>query len=68
MRGSSASLDFNFGSVAPSTTLAPLQVNGDVDFTGNPCVTLEASALPVGPGTYPLMTWTGTMSGAAPTR
>src|ERR1019366_6335512 len=66
--GSSAGLDFNFGAIAPSTTLAPLQVNGNVDFTaGTPALTIEATAIPTGSGVYPLMTWTGTMSGTAPT-
>ena len=66
--GSSAGLDFNFGALAPSTTLAPLQVNGNVDFTaGTPALTIEATAIPPGAGVYPLLTWTGTMLGTAPT-
>jgi autotransporter-associated beta strand protein len=66
--GSSTGLDFNFGAIAPSTTLAPLQVNGNVDFSaGTPALTIEATAIPPGSGVYPLLTWTGTMSGTAPT-
>jgi len=66
--GSSAGLDFNFGTLAPSTTLAPLQVNGNVDFSaGAPALTIEATAIPPGSGVYPLVTWTGTLLGTAPT-
>ncbi|MEI6197666.1 MAG: autotransporter-associated beta strand repeat-containing protein, partial [Verrucomicrobiota bacterium] len=66
--GANAKLDFNFGySVVPSASLAPLQVNGNVTFTGTPGVTIEAGAIPTGPGTYLLLTWTGTASGTAPT-
>jgi autotransporter-associated beta strand protein len=69
---SGGALDFDFGhnlasALVPSTTLAPLQVNGNVDFTaGTPSVTIEALALPTSPGTYPLITWTGSLSGTAP--
>lgn len=59
--------DFNFGSVVPSTTLAPLQINGNMDFTATPTVTIEAATLPSGTGVYPLIHWTGTTSGAKPT-
>ena len=66
--GSTSKLDFNFGLVAPSTTVSPLQVNGDADFsTATPGVTVEVVAINVAVGsTYPLMTWTST-SGTAPT-
>jgi autotransporter-associated beta strand protein len=58
-------LDFNFGyTVTPSTFTAPLNVNGDVTFNGTPSVTVEAANLP--PGTYPLMTWSGSQLGSAP--
>jgi autotransporter-associated beta strand protein len=56
--------DFNFGSLAPSTTLAPLQVNGNVSFTTTPNVTIEGTALST--GTYPLIQYTGTLSGTPP--
>jgi autotransporter-associated beta strand protein len=47
--------EFNFGSVTPSTTLAPLSVTGTVAFTGTPTVSILVSgSLPA--GTYPLMT------------
>jgi len=59
-------LDFNFGyTVSPSTTLAPLYVNGAVTFTGTPTVTVEAGGIPPGAGTYPLMTW-ASVSGTPP--
>jgi len=65
--GANAGLDFNYGSVSPGTTVAPIQVNGNVAFTGTPTVTIEAANFPAGTGTYPLMTWTGSSSGTAPT-
>ena len=54
-------LDFNFGySGTPSTSLAPLNVNGAAAFNSTPTVTVEAGGFPAGSGTYPLMTWTAT--------
>ena len=61
--GSTSKLDFNFALALPSTSVAPLQVNGDVDFTAaTPAVNISGGALiPVSTGDgYPLMTWTGT--------
>jgi len=58
-------LDFNFGSVTPSTNLAPLRIVGNLTFNGTPAMTVTAFNLP--PGTYPLFTWTGSLSGSAPT-
>ena len=62
-------LDFDFRSVpVPSTTLAPLQVNGDVDFSlGPPTVSIDFSNPPAGPANYPLITWTGNQLGTPPT-
>lgn len=60
-------VDFNFGSVAPSTTVGPIQVNGNVSFTATPTVHIQAIAIPSGSGVYPLIRWTGTLSGTAPT-
>ncbi len=60
---SSSKLDFNFVSMTPSSTVAPLQVNGDVDFTAaTPGVSISGGLLiPLSTGNgYPLMTWTGT--------
>ncbi|MGD0260161.1 MAG: autotransporter-associated beta strand repeat-containing protein, partial [Verrucomicrobiota bacterium] len=57
-------LDFNFGLVTPSASLAPLNVNGAATFNGTPTVTVEVGSLPT--GIYPLMAWTSE-SGTAPT-
>jgi len=56
-------LEFAFGGAVPSTTLAPLCVAGGVAFSGTPTVTVSGS-LPL--GSYPLIAWTGTLSGTAP--
>ncbi len=58
--GTSSSLDFNYGSVAPSTTVVPFLVYGNVTFTTLPTITIDAAANSIASGTYPLMTWTGT--------
>ena len=57
-------LEFDFTSVAPSASVSPLQVNGDVDF-GAVVVNIAGGNLPA--GTYPLMTWTGNTNGTIPT-
>ena len=56
--------DFSFGVLPPSTATAPLQVAGSVAFTATPTVTVEGSAIAV--GTYPLIKYTGTVSGTPP--
>jgi autotransporter-associated beta strand protein len=56
---------FQFGALAPSTTVAPLQVNGNVAFMATPNVTVGGSAIAV--GSYPLIKYTGTISGTMPT-
>ena len=58
--GTSSSLDFNYGAVTPSTTVAPLLVNGNVTFTTVPAISIDAAGNNIPSGTYPLMTWTGT--------
>ncbi len=59
-------LEFNFGAVAPSTTVSPLIVTGLSSFTVAPSVNVVVdSGLAI--GTYPLMTW-GSTSGTAPTK
>ena len=61
----SSTLDFQFGFIAPSTTTAPLQVNGNVDFSGgDSTVTITAYNIPSGSGDYPLVAWTGTATGS----
>ena len=57
-------LQFNFGVLAPSATVAPLQVLGAAAFTATPTVSVVGANLSV--GTFPLMTW-GSTSGTAPT-
>jgi autotransporter-associated beta strand protein len=59
-----STLEFAFGGNTPSTTLAPLQVNGDIVFVVAPTVSCTGSGLPA--GTYPLVKWTGSFSGVAP--
>lgn len=56
---------FDFGAVAPSTNTAPLQVNGNLDIGGTLQIVLSGSAL-VGGQTYPLIAYTGTLSGSLP--
>lgn len=56
---------FQFGSLAPSTAVAPILVGGNVAFTTTPTVTIGGTAIPV--GTYPLIKYTGSVSGSAPT-
>ena len=63
--GTNSSLDFNFGSVAPSATVAPLKIAGAATFTTTPTVTVECSNLGPAGTQYPLMTW-GSTSGTAP--
>lgn len=60
-------LDFNFGTITPSASVAPLVVSNAVAFTATPAVTVRGLAfgtLPI--GSYPLMTW-ASVSGTVPT-
>ncbi|EEF60581.1 beta strand repeat-containing protein [Pedosphaera parvula] len=57
--------DFNYLTFVPSTTVAPIQVNGNLTFTVTPQVTIAGSGIPV--GDYPLIQYTGTLSGTPPT-
>ncbi len=59
-------LDFNFGNLVPSATVAPLVVSNVAAFTVTPDVIVRGGmigALPA--GSYPLMTW-GSVLGAVP--
>ena len=56
--------DFEYGVLPPSTTVAPLQVSGNVAFTVTLAVTVGGSAIAA--GTYPLVQYTGIVSGATP--
>lgn len=52
--------DYNFGSLTPSTTVAPIQVSGNVVCTVAPQFTIEGSSISA--GTYPLITYTGSVT------
>lgn len=49
-----------------STTVAPLKVTGSINFATTLTLTVNGNAL-IPTGTYPLITWTGSSSGTAPT-
>ena len=56
--GVSSGLEFDFGSVSPGGTVAPLNVTGAATFTTTPAITVSGSSLPVSSGSgYPLMAW-----------
>ncbi len=57
--GIRSDLKFNFGTLTPGTTLAPLNVIGAATFTTTPTnITITGSSLPTSSGNgYPLMTW-----------
>ena len=57
--------NFGFGALSPSTSVAPVQVTGNVAFSATPNVNVNGSAIAV--GTYPLFKYTGTVLGTAPT-
>ena len=58
-------LDLNF-SAAPGLSSAPLQVNGNLAISGTLNIIVRGTALWAA-GTYPLIKYTGTLSGTAPT-
>jgi autotransporter-associated beta strand protein len=62
----SPAIDFQFGQVTPSTVAAAIQVNGNLNFTATPTV-IVTNASGLGKGTYPLIKYSGTSSGTAPT-
>jgi len=57
--------DFNFGSVLPSAGIAPIQVNGNLAFNGTLNVIVRGGTS-WAIGTYPLIKYTGTLSGTPP--
>jgi fibronectin-binding autotransporter adhesin len=63
LAGANAKLAFGF-TASPSTTLAPLNVTSNLTFTGTPGVTIDPANLTS--GTYPLLTYGGTLAGTAP--
>ena len=58
-------LDLNF-SAAPGLSSAPIQVNGNLALNGNLNIMVRGTALWAA-GTYPLIKYTGTLSGTVPT-
>ena len=65
--GTASDLEFNFGTLTPSTSLAPLKITGTAAFTTTPNITIIADSNlgPVG-ARFPLITW-GSVSGTVPT-
>lgn len=64
--GTAVTLDFNYGSLAPSATVAQIQASGNVNCTGvTPQITVEGSSIPT--GTYPLIKYGGSAIGTLPT-
>jgi fibronectin-binding autotransporter adhesin len=61
-----ATLTFQFGSLTPSTTVAPIQAGGSIIFGpgATPNVNVVSSAM--ADGTYPLITYIGGVSGTMP--
>jgi autotransporter-associated beta strand protein len=58
-------MSFNYGNNPLSTTIAPVQANGNLDFTVTPSIDVFGASIAV--GTYPLIKYTGTLSGTPPT-
>lgn len=60
-------LNFNFGAITPSSTVAPLVVGNAVVFTATPIIAVQGTAIGTLPiGSYPLITW-GSVAGTVPT-
>jgi hypothetical protein len=53
----SGTLKFDFSTVAPSATVAPLQVNADASMLNASAATLNVTWASPSPGTYPLITF-----------
>jgi autotransporter-associated beta strand protein len=64
--GNGSDVEFNFNSLLPSGSVAPLKVSGAASFVTTPVVTITA-AVNIGPvgGQFPLMAW-GSVSGVVP--
>ncbi len=65
--GTASDLAFDFGTVIPSTTLAPLKITGAANFLSAPSIAIAADSNlgPVGTK-FPLITW-GSATGTLPT-
>jgi len=59
------SLEFDFGAVPPSGTVAPLRVNGDLAFNGSVGFVIR-NGVWLNTGTFPLVSYTGALSGSVP--
>jgi len=64
-RAGTTYLDINFGSSYPSTTAAPLLVNGNLTNNGTLNLIVRSS-VGIGAGTYPLLKYTGVTNGPLP--
>lgn len=58
-------ISFNYQGNPLSTVVAPVQANGNLAFTVTPSIDVYGASIPV--GTYPLIKYTGTLSGTPPT-
>ncbi|MDD2598805.1 MAG: autotransporter-associated beta strand repeat-containing protein [Kiritimatiellae bacterium] len=63
--GGATALEFDFGRVPPCDWAAPLQVNGDLTINGAVGVVI-CNGVWGNTGTYPLVSYTGTLSGGVP--
>jgi len=62
---SDAVLDIDFRRFIPSASIAPLQINGNLDLGATPTITIRNGGWQEA-RTYPLITYTGTFSGTLP--
>jgi autotransporter-associated beta strand protein len=62
-----ACADFNLNGFAPSTSTAPIFVNGNAAFNGTLNVIVRSTTGVIALGQYPLIKYTGTLSGTPPT-
>jgi autotransporter-associated beta strand protein len=58
-------LNIDFGGSQPSATIAPLRVAGDLDM-GTVGISVANGVWPTTPGTYPLISYAGTLTGTVP--
>ena len=62
---SSPVMVINFSNT-PSTSVAPINITGNIGFANSLSLTINGNTL-ISAGTYPLIAWTGSSSGIAPT-
>jgi autotransporter-associated beta strand protein len=62
----SPTIDFQYGQITPSSTVASINVTGDVNYTVTPTVLLSSATKLLTGGVYPLIRYTGTASGTPP--